>query len=77
MNLEKRYCLLMSVLLGSLGLTCSLLGIQTTNWPTEISHPKPFEYVITPRDDRATALIHSVLEDYPFDKGDADVLESL
>ena len=41
------------------------------------SHPKSFEYVITPRDERAEMLIRSVLDEYPFEKGDAEVLAKL
>lgn len=41
------------------------------------SHPTPFKCSITPRSEKAEELIRSVLHDFPFEKGDADVLESL
>ena len=41
------------------------------------SHPKPFEHVITPRDERAVILIRSVLDEHPFEKGDMEVLAKL
>lgn len=41
------------------------------------SHPKPFGCSFTPRSKKAEALIRTVLEDHPFEKGDVDILRDL
>ncbi|KAH8105626.1 cytochrome protein [Phellopilus nigrolimitatus] len=45
--------------------------------PGIISHPSPFGFTIEPRDENSVALIRAVLEDHPFEKGDAEILRSL
>ncbi|THH05850.1 hypothetical protein EW145_g4503 [Phellinidium pouzarii] len=45
--------------------------------PGIISHPRPFDYSIKPRDEKAVSLIRAILDDHPFDSGDAGVLSSL
>ncbi|KAI5118225.1 hypothetical protein M0805_000721 [Coniferiporia weirii] len=42
-----------------------------------ISHPSPFKCIIEPRDAQAVSLVRSVLEEHPFESGDADVLKSI
>ena len=42
-----------------------------------ISHPEPFKYSVTPRDAQAIALIRSVMEEHPLEKGDADEVKEL
>ncbi|KAH8111221.1 cytochrome P450 oxidoreductase OrdA-like protein, partial [Phellopilus nigrolimitatus] len=42
--------------------------------PGLISHPKPFECSIEPRDENSVMLIRAVLEEHPFEKGDAEIL---
>lgn len=41
------------------------------------SHPKPFAYSISPRDGQAVALLRSVIDEHPLEKGDVDELKEL
>jgi hypothetical protein len=45
--------------------------------PGIISHPLPFEVAIKPRSAKHEALIRSVEADYPWEKSDAEYLESI
>lgn len=41
------------------------------------SHPKPFKYIIRPRDGQAIALINTTIDEHPIEKGHADELQAL
>jgi len=45
--------------------------------PGVISHPKEFKCSITPRSEKAIALVHSVQHEHPFEPSDSDKLANL
>lgn len=53
------------------------VDVQAEFQPGVISHPVPWKFQITPRDDAREALILSVEKEHPWEASDAPALETL
>lgn len=76
--MAMRSSLLSSILRAQSGMYRPLLmSKDTVSKPLIPSHPSEFACSLTPRSEKAVLLIESVLEEHPFESGDADKLREV